>query len=92
MKRMSLFVAAAAMVLSLSAWAKDTTTTMKVSGWSCASCPAKTESALKDVPGVKTVKVNKDKSTATVTYDDAKAKPADLEKAVAASGFAVEKT
>jgi mercuric transport protein len=73
------------------AFAKDTTTTMKVSGWMCAGCPAKTETALKDVPGVKTVKVDREKNTATVTFDDAKAKQADLEKAVASSGFSVEK-
>jgi copper chaperone CopZ len=85
-------VAAVCCAWSSSAFAKETTTTMKVSGWMCAGCPGKTESALKDVPGVKTVKVDKEKSTATVTYDDAKAKPADLEKAVASAGFSVDKT
>jgi len=88
---MTRLVAVAAALLSVVAFAKETTTTMKVSGWMCAGCPAKTETALKEVPGVKTVKVDKEKSTATVTFDDAKAKPADLEKAVASSGFSVDK-
>jgi mercuric transport protein len=76
---------------SIAAYAKDTTTTLKVSGWMCAGCPAKTETALKEVPGVKSVKVDKEKNTATVTFDDSKAKQLDLEKAVASSGFSVEK-
>jgi copper chaperone CopZ len=76
---------------SVAAFAKDTTTTLKVSGWMCAGCPAKTETALKDVPGVKSVKTDKEKNTATVTFDDAKAKQADLEKAVASAGFSVDK-
>lgn len=91
MKNAIRIVAAVAVALSFSALAKDSTTTMKVSGWMCAGCPGKTEHALKDVPGVKTVKVDKDHNTATVTFDDSKAKVADLEKAVASSGFSVDK-
>lgn len=91
MKSFVRFAAVLASVLALSAFAKETTATMKVSGWMCDGCPTKTENALKDVPGVKSVKVDKAKSTAIVTYDDSKAKPVDLEKAVASSGFAVEK-
>jgi periplasmic mercuric ion binding protein len=91
MKNLARFAVVAVALFSLVAFAKDTTTTMKVSGWMCAACPAKTETALKGVPGVKTVKVDKEKNTATVTYDDAKAKSADLEKAVASAGFSVQK-
>ena len=81
----------AACLVSITAFAKETTTTLKVSGWMCAGCPAKTETALKSVPGVKEVKVDREKNTATVTFDDAKSKQVDLEKAVASAGFSVEK-
>ena len=84
-------VALLVVLAPLSVFAKDATTTLKVSGWMCDGCPAKTKTALKDVPGVKTVSVDKAKNTASVTYDDAKTKPADLEKAVAAAGFTVDK-
>ena len=46
MKSLTRAVVAVACVLSVAAFAKETTTTMKVSGWMCAGCPAKTESAL----------------------------------------------
>lgn len=82
---------AAACALSLSAWAKDATTTIHVSDWECPACPSKTEAELKKLPGVKTVTTDKKKGTAVVAYDDSKAKVADLEKAVEDSGFTVAK-
>lgn len=91
MKKLIAGIAVAVMLTPMAALAKETTTTMKVSGWSCAGCSAKTEAALKEVSGVKTVKADKAKGTVDVTFDDAKAKPADLEKAVASAGFTVEK-
>jgi copper chaperone CopZ len=39
---------------------------------------------------VSTVAADKTRKVVTVTYDDAKAKRADLEKAIADSGFSVE--
>ena len=51
----------------------------------------KTEAALKDVKGVTTVTADKNKHQVKVTYDDAKVKRADLEKAIADSGFAADK-
>jgi len=68
-----------ASALSFGALAAEKTDTIKVSGWHCGGCAARTEAALKDVKGV------------TVTYDDAKVKRADLEKAIADSGFTAEK-
>jgi copper chaperone CopZ len=91
MKKLIVGVAAAVLLAPLSALAKDTTTTMKVSGWSCDGCASKTEAALKKVDGVKSAKADSGKGTVDVTYDDAKAKQADLEKAVASSGFTVGK-
>src|SRR3954452_10307854 len=77
--------------LSLAAFAAEKTETIKVSGWHCGGCAARTESALKDVKGVTTVAADKDKKEVKVTFDDAKVKRADLEKAIADSGFATEK-
>jgi len=86
-----LFAFALAAGLSGAALAADKTETLKVSGWHCAGCSAKTEAALKDVKGVSTAVADKNKKEVKVTYDDAKAKRADLEKAIADSGFTVDK-
>ncbi len=77
--------------LSLGAFAGEKTETIKVSGWHCGGCAARTESALKDVKGVETVTADKAKKEVVVKYDDTKAKRADLEKAITDSGFAVAK-
>ena len=77
--------------LSVGAYAAEKTETIKVSGWHCGGCAARTESALKDVKGVSTVASDKSKKQVIVTYDDTKAKRADLEKAIADSGFSAEK-
>ncbi len=75
---------------STAALAAEKTETIKVSGWHCGGCAARTESALKDVKGVSSVAADKTKKVVTVTYDDAKVRRADLEKAIADSGFSVE--
>ena len=89
MKKLFAFVLAAG--LSGAALAAEKTETLKVSGWHCAGCSAKTEAALKDVKGVTVATADKNKKQVTVTYDDSKAKHADLEKAIADSGFTVDK-
>ena len=76
---------------SSAAFATVKTETIKVSGWKCEKCPAKTEAKLKGVKGVESAAADREKSQVVVKYDDSKAKPADLEKAVADSGFAVSK-
>jgi copper chaperone CopZ len=81
----------AAAAFSTAALAGEKTETIKVSGWHCGGCAARTEASLKEVKGVTTVASDKTKKEVTVTYDDAKVKHADLEKAVADSGFSVEK-
>jgi mercuric transport protein len=80
-----------AAALSLGALAAEKTETIKVSGWHCGGCAARTEAALKDVKGVSTVAADKGKKEVTVTYDDSKAKRSDLERAIADSGFSAEK-
>lgn len=78
--------------LSTAAFAGEKTDTIKVSGWHCGGCSARTESALKDVKGVQSVTSDRAKQQVVVKYDDSKVKRADLEKAIADSGFSVDKS
>jgi copper chaperone CopZ len=80
-----------ASALSFGALAAEKTDTIKVSGWHCGGCAARTEAALKDLKGVNSVSSDKNKHEVKVTYDDSKVKRADLEKAIADSGFSAEK-
>jgi len=80
-----------ASLLSFGAFATQKTETIKVSGWHCGGCAARTEAALKDVKGVTAVASDKNKKEVKVTYDDERVKRADLEKAIADSGFSAEK-
>ena len=84
-------VFAIALGFSTAALAATQTETIKVSGWKCDKCPGKTEAKLKAVPGVQSASADREKGHVTVKYDDSKAKHADLEKAVADSGFSVAK-
>jgi len=77
--------------IATAAFAGEKTETIKVSGWHCGGCASKTEAALKDVKGVQSVTSDKEKQEVVVKYDDAKVKHADLEKAIADSGFSVDK-
>ena len=77
--------------LATAAFAGEKTETIKVSGWHCGGCAARTESALKEVKGVTAVASDKTKHEVKVTYDDSKVKRTDLEKAIADSGFSAEK-
>ena len=89
---MKSFVALAfAALLSTSALAAEKTETIKVKGWHCGGCSARTESALKDLKGVNKVTSDLAKKQVTVSYDDAVAKRTDLDKAIVDSGFSVEK-
>ena len=88
---MKTLLAAFALVLSTAALAGEKTETVKVTGWHCAGCSARTETALKGLKGVRGATADKAKQTVKVTYDDAQVKRADLEKAIEGSGFAVDK-
>lgn len=81
---------AVALTLSTSAFAKDQTVTMKVKGWHCGGCSESTAAKIKEVKGVKEVATNTEAKTATVTFDDP-ATVALLEKAIADSGYSVER-
>lgn len=82
---------AGVLLLSASAMAKETTSTLKVSGWHCQSCAAKTENAVKGVKGVKSAKAEKKTDSITVTFDDEQATAADVEGAITALKYKVEK-
>jgi len=89
--RTASFVVAIGLSLSTAALATAKTETIKVSGWKCEKCPAKTEAKLKQLNGVESASADRAKGEVVVKYDDSKVKPADLDKAVADSGFAVAK-
>lgn len=79
---------AVASALATAAMAAEKTETLKVTGWHCGGCAAKTETALKELKGVTSVSADKTKQVVRVTYDDAKVKHADLTKAITEAGFA----
>jgi Cu+-exporting ATPase len=60
---------------------------LEVRGMHCASCVRTVEQALATVPGVAEASVNFGVERASVTYDPARAEIADLERAVAESGY-----
>jgi len=91
MKKTLLGLVAVATLAGSAAFAAEKTETMTVSGWHCGGCSARTEAALKEVKGVTAAKADKNAKSVTITYDDAKVKSADLEKAIADAGYSVEK-
>ena len=80
-----------AVCASSAALAGVKTETVKVSGWKCDNCPPKTAAKLKAVKGVESATADREKGEVVVKYDDTRTKRADLDKAVADSGFAVAK-
>jgi copper chaperone CopZ len=85
------FAFAIALGLSSATLAGVKTETIKVNGWKCEKCPAKTEAKLKTLQGVESASADREKNQVVVKYDDSKAKRADLEKAIADSGFTASK-
>ena len=66
-----------------------TKTEIKISGMMCAHCVARVEKSLKDLDGVKEVKVDLKTEKATVKYDPKKLEPSKLEDAVKEAGYDV---
>lgn len=60
---------------------------LKISGMSCASCAAKIERTLANLPGVFSAAVNFAAEKATVEYDSGEISVADMKKAVADLGY-----
>lgn len=86
-----LFAFAIALCSTAAAQASEKTESIKVSGWKCDKCPEKTAAKLREVKGVESAKADRAKNEVVVKYDDSKAKHADLEKAIADSGFSADK-
>ena len=66
-----------------------TKTEIKISGMSCAHCVARVEKSLKDLEGVKEVKVDLKTGKASVKYNPKKVEPSKLEEAVKEAGYDV---
>jgi Cu+-exporting ATPase len=62
---------------------------LKISGMTCATCAQTIEKSLRGLDGVGAAEVNLGNEIATVEYDSARLKAADLEKAVADAGYGV---
>ena len=68
------------------------TVMIKVPTVVCNSCATTIKSAVKKVPGVKSVSVDVDKKVATVEYNPEKVTLAGLEKAIADAGYNANET
>lgn len=88
---MKLATLATLMFLSISAFAKDVKSEIKVSGMTCGACAVSVKSALTKVKGVKSAEVSSDeKGLATVVYDDAQTNDQQLREAINKTGFQAE--
>ena len=65
------------------------TLTLPISGMSCASCVSHVESALKELPGVSNVVVNRATNKTNLMYDPQRVKLNDMRRAIEDVGYAV---
>ena len=63
---------------------------LKIKGMSCQHCVVSISKALKDLKGVKDVKVSLEKGSAEVNYDDKLVTKTQMSEAVADAGYTVE--
>ena len=77
----------AAVFLSLAALAAEQSLSLKVEGWHSKGDLYKTEEAVRQVRGVKTVSSNLASKQLTVVFDGAVASPAAIQKAISAAGY-----
>jgi len=63
--------------------------TLKIKGMSCQHCVVSISKALKDLKGVKDVKVSLEKGSAEVNYDDKLVTKTQMSEAVADAGYTV---
>jgi len=75
------------LLTSIAAHAGERTTTLKVEGMTCGSCPYQVKKSLTGVEGVKSAEVSLETKLATVTFDDSKTDVAALTSATAGAGF-----
>jgi periplasmic mercuric ion binding protein len=74
-------------VTSGAALAASRTVALEVQNMTCAVCPITVKKALEHVPGVQQVSVDYTSKTATVQFDDTKAKVNTLTEATKAAGY-----
>lgn len=62
-------------------------TTLNVTGMTCGHCVASVKEALEELAGVRSARVDLEKNTAVVDYDDGKTSPREMTTAVADAGY-----
>ena len=77
----------AAILLSVAAQAAEQSLSLKIEGWHSKGDIYKTEQAVQQVRGVKTVSSDLAKKEMTVVFDDAAASAATIQKAISAAGY-----
>ena len=78
---------AAGLLLSLAALAADQSLSLKIDGWHSKGDVYKTEAAVHQIKGVKSVSSDLAKKEMTVVFDDATANAAEIQKAISAAGY-----
>lgn len=73
--------------LATSAFAAQQSITLKVAGWSCGKCSARTAKALGALDGVEKADAKLEAGTITVSFDDEKITADQLKAAVKSAGF-----
>ena len=77
----------AALALTLAARAAEQTLTLRIEGWHSKGDAYKTEQAVRAVKGVQSASSDPAKKQLTVSYDDAVASPAAIQKAISEAGY-----
>jgi len=85
MERLAAFVLS--ILIAPSLWAATQTTTLKVPGMTCPTCPITVKKALQRVEGVSNIAVNYPQKEVVVTFDNAKTNEKALVNATSAVGF-----
>jgi len=65
------------------------TLSLPVNGMSCASCVSHVENALKDLPGVSNLVVNRGTNKASLNYDPTLVEIPDMQRAITDVGYSV---
>jgi len=77
----------AALLFALAAQAADQSLSLKIEGWHSKGDAYKTEQAVQQIKGVKSVSSDLAKKELKVVFDDASATAAAIEKAISAAGY-----
>jgi len=84
----TLFAIATILGLSIqSAWAGEKTITLDVHNMTCALCPITVSTAIKTIPGVRSVEVSVEDKSATVVFDDDASNIASIAQASTNAGY-----